>query len=139
MPFQNIASHQAKRHYLIIPMAYAAFIYYLSSLPGTPASDKHTGWALLEPILFNFLHIPLYAILAWLWRWSLDAWHPQIRHPVIITLVLTITYAVFDEWHQSFTPHRYPSISDIALDIVAIGSANWLYSTVKFDHTMQHK
>jgi len=35
---------------------------------------------------------------------------------IITAMILVIIYAASDEWHQSFTPGRNPSLSDILID-----------------------
>jgi VanZ family protein len=35
-------------------------------------------------------------------------------------------YGVFDEWHQSFVPGRYASLTDVALDVAGAVLGIWL-------------
>ena len=105
-----------------------AVLYWLSSLPGTPLPDDPAVYALfywVPPSVQNTLHIPAYAILWWAWRWALDAW---LRLPIARATgacAIASAYGVFDEWHQSFVPGRYASLTDVMLDVagVALGIA----------------
>ncbi|MFA9460980.1 VanZ family protein [Thiohalorhabdus sp. Cl-TMA] len=94
-------------------------LYQLSSIPGTPRPDPAgLAWSLswLSSGLQNFLHIPAYGLLAWLWQRALVRL-PLGRGPATITaLGLTLGYGLFDEWHQSWVPGRYPSGADLMLD-----------------------
>ena len=40
----------------------------------------------------------------WRWQWAL------------ITLIMAVSYAGLDEWHQSFVPMREPRVRDILID-----------------------
>ncbi|WP_323741789.1 VanZ family protein [Salinibacillus xinjiangensis] len=41
-----------------------------------------------------------------------------IKRMLIISIVLTICYAAFDEFHQGFTPNRTPYAGDVVIDTV---------------------
>lgn len=40
----------------------------------------------------------------WRWQWAL------------ITLIVAVSYAGFDEWHQSFVPMREARVRDVLID-----------------------
>ena len=49
----------------------------------------------------------------------------------LATLVITVTYAGLDEWHQSFVPLREARVRDVAIDALGAVLAQtlvWLYS-----------
>jgi len=105
-----------------------AGLFALSSLPGTPAPDsgplvRPIAWT--PPALQNLLHLPAYGILAWLWaRFLTHTTLPRI--PLLaLALALTLAYALFDEWHQSLVPGRYPSATDLLANtagaLIALG------------------
>jgi len=66
-------------------------------------------------------HVIVYAVLAWLW-WR--ALRRPVRHdprpwqwrPAGLALLFSASYAVSDEFHQSFTTARTPSAWDVLLD-----------------------
>lgn len=91
-------------------------IFYLSSQSepyrGTPAQDR-AGQDLVSYVG----HIAEFGILAFLLRWAfamlrLGRW----SYPV--ALLFTMLFAVGDEFHQSFTPGRTSSSSDVGLDAI---------------------
>ncbi len=44
-------------------------------------------------------------------------WHGKHnRSRLFIAGILVILYAITDEWHQSFTPERHPSLMDVCID-----------------------
>jgi VanZ family protein len=103
-------------------------LYWLSSLPGVPAPDDPAAYAVFHwvpPSVQNVLHVPAYAALAWAWRWALVAW---LRHTVAIAVsafAVAALYGLIDEWHQSFVPGRYASLTDVALDAVGAALGIW--------------
>jgi VanZ family protein len=49
----------------------------------------------------------------------------------LATLVIAVTYAGLDEWHQSFVPLREARVRDVALDAIGAGLAQtlvWFYA-----------
>ena len=93
-----------------------AGLFALSSIPGTPEPDsgrlaQSLAWT--PPALQNLLHLPAYGLLAWLWaRLLIHTRLPRSRL-LGLALALTLAYALFDEWHQSLVPGRYPSATDL--------------------------
>ncbi len=79
----------------------------------------------VPPALQNLLHVPLFAGLAWLWCWALEAW--PARAPGVIAGLVTAAYGVVDELHQAFVPGRYGSLTDMSLNIVGAAVGIWVY------------
>jgi VanZ family protein len=51
----------------------------------------------------------------------------------VLTLVIAVSYAGLDEWHQSFVPLREPSVRDVMIDTAGALLAQifvWAYSKV---------
>ena len=115
------------------PLVYMAVLYWISSLPGSPRPDDPTLYGLFQwmpPSVQNALHVPAFAVLAWTWRWALDAWLREPNARTICAFIISSAYGVFDEWHQSFVPGRYASLTDVTLDVagaaIGIGLAAWI-------------
>lgn len=101
------------------PLLVMAALYWLSSLPGTPSPEDPAVYSLfywLSPLVQNVLHVPAYVALAWAWHWALGAWLRMSSARVITAWAIASGYGVFDEWHQSFVPGRYASLTDVAFD-----------------------
>ena len=108
---------------LLLPLAYMAVIYLLSSIPDTGAprnlAEKVLQWA--TPELQNLLHIPLFGGLAATWYWALSPLLPSRYWTLLLSFLISTGYAFFDEWHQLHVPGRYGSLTDIALDTLGAG------------------
>jgi len=104
---------------LILPFLYMGVIFLFSSIQGdgSPAIVDPLTHA-IKSIIYNGAHIPLFALLAWLWCWSLAGWNIALNRRLMLAFCLTAIYGVSDEWHQSFTPGRDASFLDVMLDML---------------------
>jgi len=80
---------------------------------------------MLETFVRKGAHMTEYAVLFLLYRASLC--HSGVRRAGVKALLMTIGYAVTDEFHQSFVPGRGPAALDVAIDgcgaLIAWGAA----------------
>lgn len=119
---------QVPRRALILPFLYMGVIFLLSSISGdTTPQNVDPFTAALKTIVYNGVHIPLFALLAWLWCWSLIGWNVTLNRRLMIAFCLTAVYGVVDEWHQSFTPGRDTSFLDVMLDMLGAYIAMCFY------------
>ncbi|MCF6323602.1 MAG: VanZ family protein [Gammaproteobacteria bacterium] len=124
----QIHTMSVPRACLALPFLYMGVIFLLSSIQGdgSPATvDPITGT--IKAIIYNGAHVPLFALLAWLWCWSLTAWNITLNKRLILAFCLTAIYGVSDEWHQSFTPGRDTSFLDVMLDMLGASLAVYFY------------
>jgi len=123
------------------PVAWMGVIFWLST--GTFSAEQTASWILplLHALLpwatpgqlefFHWLsrktaHVLEYAILAWLWqRAFLKSGPPRMRPSsrIMAAFVLTVAYAIFDEFHQGWTGQRTASAADVVLDAFGGGGA----------------
>lgn len=118
-----------KKKHVALPLLIMAAFYWLSSLPGVLVPDDPEYYALfycIPPSLQNVLHVPAYAVLAATWHWVLGAWLRSSRAQTITACAIALAYGLFDEWHQSFVPGRYASLTDMVLNIVGVALGIWL-------------
>ena len=127
------ASVAPTKAHVALPLLIMALLYGISSLPGRPLPDDPALYSLfygMSPSLQNTLHVPVFAALAWAWRWALHAWLRASTAGAIGAFAIASAYGVFDEWHQSLVPGRYASLADIVLDVagaaLGIGLAAWV-------------
>ena len=100
--------------YLWLPLlAWMGLIFYLSAQPDLPHPD--TGW--LGLALSSGAHAFVFGVLAILWARVLG----ERRHALLFAFLLTMLYALSDEFHQAFVPGRYPDLWDLLSD--ALGAA----------------
>lgn len=103
---------------VLVPSAYCAGIFFLSSVPGNAGQqDGLFLWVKLPPLVQNLLHVPVFAGLAWGWAWALRGWQPHRSRRIALAFLLTALYAVIDEGHQSLVPDRTASLVDLGLDL----------------------
>lgn len=93
-----------------------AVIFAFSSTP----SDNMPDYGFWDTLVKKGGHMSGYAMLALTYWYALGAQ----RSPRVLLLawVLTVLYALSDEWHQSFVPGRHPALED-ALGFDAGGAA----------------
>ena len=96
-----------------------ALIFCLSSLSEPLKSLPDIDWGPIDKVY----HLAQYAVLGVLLGRASVHTLPRF-FPVstwIIALSIAVVYGASDEWHQSFVPGRYPTISDWIVD--AVGGA----------------
>ena len=116
------SARMAGRWSLVV--AYAAFIFFLSSLPHPlPESIQKyvSDWILhgVEYGVFGFLLI----------RALQGSFEKKSLSFLFVTaLLLGILYGVSDEWHQHFVPNRHASAHDVAADGLGVflGALLWV-------------
>ena len=81
----------------------------------------------LKPAFQNFLHVPVFAILAILCLQVLRAYEMGRRKTLVIVLLCSLTLGVVNELVQLAVPGRYPSLMDIVFNTVGIICGMWLY------------
>lgn len=101
-------------------------IYAVSDMPRPPVPDV---------MAFDFsdklMHAAAYGLLGWLAALSVVARKGMSRRSLREAWVWATAYGCFDEWHQSFVPHRSASVGDIAADAFGAALALWLLWRVR--------
>ena len=112
-------SYGNSRYSVIWPLLYMAGIFCLSSIPDYGSANSSLNpLALITPNVQNFLHLPVYAGLASLWFWALRHWMTESGYRIVLTLIVTVGFGLFDEWHQTFVPGRYGSLTDAGFNVI---------------------
>jgi VanZ family protein len=74
-------------------------------------------------------HFAAYALLAALWVWALA---PGLgRGALVAAAAISLSYAVADEYHQSFVPGRDSDVLDVLSDAAGIAAAVLLLSRLR--------
>ena len=102
-------------------LAWMGLIYFLSAQPDLPHPDA--GW--LGLALSCGAHAFVFGVLAVLWVRVLV----RCRRAWFVAFLLTMLYALSDEFHQAFVPGRYPDPWDLLFDGLGalLALALWLY------------
>jgi VanZ family protein len=118
------------RYCVIWPLLYMAGIFGLSSISDQGAANSMLNpLAWISPNVQNFLHLPLYGGLASLWFWGLRHWMAESGYKYVLVLILTLGYGFLDEWHQTFVPGRYGTLTDVVFDFLGAAIGLWIYKS----------
>ena len=111
-------------------------IFLLSHQPGNVFAPYAFVWA------DKLAHVLVYSLLcvALIYSFSSHVRSQKKKMVVIVSLVVCLVYGISDEFHQSFIPGRFPSISDITADVAGavLVSLLWLWFN-KHEQKDQHK
>ena len=99
----------SRTKYWIPVLLYAGFIFYLSSIP-------YAGIAVQMNL--SLIHIPEFFILSYLIFRAISREKTDIRHAIILAIVVSSFYGVTDEIHQIFVPGRAFSVFDIIFNFI---------------------
>ncbi|MFN2115666.1 MAG: VanZ family protein [Anaerolineae bacterium] len=105
---------KALRYWLPLA-AWMVLIYVLSDRSDIPGVQN----GILDLVFKKAMHATGYAVLAWLWWRALTA--AGVGRAAPWAFVLTIAYAVTDEWHQTWVVGRTGRATDVLID--AVGAA----------------
>ena len=100
--------------YTVLTIGYMVLITLLSHVPqeDLPKSD-------LDGIDYHF-HFAEYSILGFLLFRSITSDELLTFHPFYGSLLIGISFAILDEFHQSFVPGRHMSSTDVLFDSLGI-------------------
>ena len=104
----------------VVTILIAIFIFYISSLTFAPG----TGTTNLLSIIYHILIFFFFSLFLFI---SSVKRNQKARRLFLLTVVISIIYAVLDELHQHFVPGRSSSISDIFLDSLGILFSSVIY------------
>jgi VanZ family protein len=109
---------------LLLALAWAGVIFFLSSQPGTdtplpfPHMDK-----LLHGLVFGILGLLVLGAMR-------SGKHGHRRTQVWTALAIAGSYGVLDEIHQHFVPGRMPDAFDVLADLTGAALGIWLLHTI---------
>ena len=105
-----------KKRYLsiILTLALAIEIFLVSSIPGNKTTGIHSP---LIPIIYHF---SVFFLLNFFLFFSIKGKKEMSSTYIIIALILSLVYAISDEFHQSFVPMRSPDLNDIFTDSIGL-------------------
>ncbi len=95
---------------LIVWMSLIFFFSHQSALPG-----PYNG--LLDLVFKKSAHATAYAVLMFLWHQALKTTGLRGVKNLALALLLTLLYAISDEWHQTFVPGRNGQLADVLVDL----------------------
>ncbi|MDO3377635.1 VanZ family protein [Geoalkalibacter halelectricus] len=117
-----------RRIAVVLPLLLMVAIFGLSSISFDLAAPEKSALGWMPPTLQNFLHIPLYGFLAFLWFGALAALGVAGRTRLVAAGLIAFSYGVLDELYQTTVPGRFGSLSDVAFNSLGIVLALWFCS-----------
>ncbi len=108
----------------LLAIAYMAALFLLSSIP----DDSDLGRRILfpPPAIQNLLHVPVYAVLTWIWWRALRA-RTGSQLAALLAAAIAVGYGILDEFHQMYVPGRFASVTDALLNAAgAVAVVAWV-------------
>ncbi|MEW6697463.1 MAG: VanZ family protein [Bacillota bacterium] len=100
----------------LLPLAYMAFIWFLSSQPRHSVVDLGPH----DSFIKESLHLVEFGILYALLVLALLTQGELTPTGNRLAVLLAVAYAFLDEFHQSFVPTRSASVTDIIKDVIGV-------------------
>ncbi len=100
-----------------------AFIFLASATPGSQMPE----FGFWDGLVKKGGHMIGYGLLAAAYARALNS-RGKLKPPLLLLAVcLAVLYGIADEWHQSYTPGRYPSARDVFIDAAGaiLGVSLW--------------
>jgi VanZ family protein len=103
-------------YYWLPVILWCAGIYYLSGIPSLK-SDLPGNW---DYILRKFAHITEYAVLVFLFFRAASQQNMGRHRAVAYAALFAFTFALSDEYHQTFVAGRSGNAVDVTIDSLGI-------------------
>ena len=106
----------------LITILFVGLVVILSVTPGrAQPGDSIFVWLVVNTPtpLQKFMHVAIYAALALMFMWSLEAIESLIAR-VGLTFVLTVSLGAVLEWYQTLVPGRFGTIFDALLNAIGV-------------------
>jgi VanZ family protein len=104
----------------LITILFVGLVVILSVTPGrAQAGDSIFVWLVVNTPtpLQKFMHVAIYAGLALLLMWSLEAVE-SLTARIALTFALTVSLGAVLEWYQTLVPGRFGTIIDALLNTI---------------------
>jgi VanZ family protein len=107
--------------YWLPPLILMAVIFYVSSRSSLPQAEGEWVDALIKKLSHITEYCLLFLLLVRAWRWTLNTRRSgqtgALERALWAALLTTAIYAISDEVHQAFVPHRHSNWHDVVIDI----------------------
>ena len=116
--------------YTVLTIGYMVLISIVSHLPQDDIPESITSGPDNIDLLFHFAE---YSILGFLLFRSITSDELLTFHPFYGSLLIGISFAILDEFHQSFVPGRHMSSIDMIFDSLGILFGTFISSRIAFN------
>ena len=125
---------------LVLPLGWMCVLQFLSGIPNplyfeemgvrdTLMSDLSHALHDFDPTFQDFMHLPLFGMLGWLWAWVLLHWEMPRRLYLRWLFGIVLGYGALNELSQALVPRRFPGFEDLSFNWIggslAIGLFLW--------------
>lgn len=101
------------------PLVLAAVIWQLSDTPNLTIAQ-----GVLDTVLRKIAHMCAFGVLAATCVLAVRAQGSRAAVSITTGVVVALSYAMVDEYHQTFVPTRHGALTDVAIDAFGIGIAS---------------
>ena len=116
------------KHSWTVTIVYMVLISILSHIPQDDIPESITSGPDNIDMFFHFVE---YSILGFLLFRSIISDESLAFHPLYGSLLIGISFAILDEFHQSFVPGRHMSSIDMFFDSIGIVFGTFAYSKTR--------
>ena len=116
------------KHSWTVTIGYMVLISILSHIPQDDIPEFITSGPDNIDMFFHFVE---YSILGFLLFRSIISDESLAFHPLYGSLLIGISFAILDEFHQSFVPGRHMSSIDMLFDSIGIVFGTFTYSKTR--------
>jgi VanZ family protein len=109
-----------KNKNLLLAVAYLLLLFMTSILPMDWDMPKSRFIHTIVTVLTNLCHIPMFAILAFIWLQVLTYYQLKTFDKLAIVLTVSLILGIVYEIIQIAIPGRYSSIIDIGLNFIGV-------------------
>ena len=121
MPHSRNVIVEAALRWLAVVL-WMGVIFALSATPSLRSPFE----PFFDLILRKLAHIGEYGVLT-AFLFSALRIHTRASHALLIAIFVAVSYALSDEWHQTFVPGREGSLGDVGIDALGLlGVSLWL-------------
>ncbi len=118
------------KHSWTVTIGYMVLISILSHIPQEDIPESITS---VPDNIDLFFHFAEYSILGFLLFGTITSDESLTFHPFYGSLLTGISFAILDEFHQSFVPGRHMSSIDIIFDSLGILFGTFICSKIAFN------
>lgn len=120
MPKSSLSTIKNYFFAYLSPVLWAIFIFFLSSRQNLPSFSV----SIYDFVFKKGAHMFVYAVLYFLLFAAYRKTHQQKTTPksYLVPVIISFLYALSDEFHQSLTPGRHPTLRDTGYDMLGVAT-----------------
>ena len=75
---------------------------------------------MIDPRLQNILHIPIFALLSFLWVKCFSDLKYSIKKGLLLSFIFGLTFGIINEFYQLLIPGRFFPLGDILFNLIGV-------------------